>query len=306
MTRTRIWIDCDPAIGIPGCDVDDGLALIQAFHSPEIEIAGVSAVFGNSALEKTFPLAAEICERFGPVKLPVQEGAAGAHDLGRDTQAVRGMANALDRGPLDILALGPMTNVASLLQLHPDLASRIERIVMVAGRRPGLEFFSTETQETQQEPFPDFNFECDPPAMQAVLDGRAQLVFAPWEVSSHVWVTADDLDALAQTGDPGAYVAAHSRDWLRFWTDSLGAPGFNPFDTLAVAWLTHPELLDHFAGPVRIEPAVASDGAAARPLLVVDAAASAGADARRAIYCHRPHPEFKPLLLTRLGRPAGS
>ena len=63
MTRTRIWIDCDPAIGIPGCDVDDGLALIQAFHSPELEVAGVSAVFGNAALEKTFPLAAEISTR---------------------------------------------------------------------------------------------------------------------------------------------------------------------------------------------------------------------------------------------------
>ena len=55
-----------------------------------------------------------------------------------------------------------------------------------------------------------------------------------------------------------------------------------------------------------LEPAVASDAAAARPLLVVDAAAASGADTRRAIYCQRPHPEFKPLLLTRLGEPAGT
>ncbi len=303
MNSRRIWIDSDPAIGIPSCDVDDGLALIQAFHSPELEVAGVSAVFGNAPLEKTFPLAAEICARFGPAKLPVLEGAAAAGDLGRENEAVRGMASALARGPLSILALGPLTNVASLLQLQPELAPRIERIVMVAGRRPGLEFFST---KTQQEPFPDFNFECDPVAMQGVLDGRSELVFAPWEVSSHVWVTAADLDALEKTGEPGAYLARHSRDWLRFWTDSLGAPGFNPFDTLAVAWLTHPELLESYTGPVRIEPAAAGDRNAAAPRLQVDASASADADARRAIYCHRPRPEFKPLLLERLAGDAAS
>ena len=84
MTTTRTWIDTDPAIGIPGCDVDDGLALIQAFHSPELELGGVSAVFGNAPLDKAFPLAQEISRRFGP------EGAS-------DARLVRYLANQVRR-----------------------------------------------------------------------------------------------------------------------------------------------------------------------------------------------------------------
>jgi pyrimidine-specific ribonucleoside hydrolase len=208
------------------------------------------------------------------------------------------MATALAETPLHVLALGPLTNVASLLALHPELASRIESIVMVAARRPGLEFFST---ETQPEPFPDFNFECDPAAVQVVLDSRAELVFAPWEVSSHVWLTADDLDTLAKTGEAGAYLAEQSRGWLRIWTDELGAAGFNPFDTLAVAWLTHPELIESFAGPVWIEAAAASsDDERAQPELLVGAAADLRPQSRRACYCQRPHSDFKAVLLERL------
>jgi hypothetical protein len=115
-------------------------------------------------------------------------------------------------------------------------------------------------------------------------------------------MTADDLDALARSGDSGAYVAERSRDWLRLWTEDLGAPGFNPFDTLAVAWLSHPELLEHFVGPVRIEPGPDARDASP-PLLVVEHDDPQAAAGRRARYCQRPHPDFKPLLLRRLAAP---
>jgi len=290
----KIWIDTDPAIGVPDCDVDDGLALIQAFHSPELEVLGVSAVFGNTSLENAFPLAQEICREFGPLGLGAHAGAAAADDLGRANDAVHAMASALAETPLTLLALGPLTNVGTLLQLHPELAPRIESIVMVAARRPGLEFFSV---PSQADPFPDFNFECDPAAMQIVLDAGAPLVFAPWEVSSHVFVTAADLDALAQTGPSGAYVARLSRGWLEIWTDRLGAPGFNPFDTLAVGWLTHPDLIEHFSGPTWIAPAEHAD---AKPRLHVGGASDEASGRPRAIYCHRPRAAFKPMLMERL------
>lgn len=292
----KIWIDTDPAIGIPGCDVDDGLALIQAFHSPELEVLGVSAVFGNAPLDKAFPLAQELCRKFGPPGLEALSGAAGAAELGYVNAAVRGMADALAKTPLTILALGPVTNVASILVLHPELASRIESIVIVAARRPGLEFRSVETQES---PFPDFNFECDPEAMQVLLDRAVPLVFAPWEVSSHIFMTCADLDALAETGAPGEYIARLSRQWLGIWTNDLGAPGFNPFDTLAVGWLTHPELLEHFTGPTWIETKNAEE----KPRLHVGVAADAAPGRPETIYCHRPLEAFKPMLLERLAAP---
>ena len=42
--KVAVWMDVDPAAGLEGKDVDDALALIQAFHSPELDVRGVSVV----------------------------------------------------------------------------------------------------------------------------------------------------------------------------------------------------------------------------------------------------------------------
>ncbi|MCZ6464252.1 MAG: nucleoside hydrolase [Proteobacteria bacterium] len=300
-----VWVDTDTAIGVPGADVDDALALIQAFHSPEIRVRGVSSVYGNAPLDKTHPIASEVVDRFGPPGLRVSRGAASADDLGTENDAVRALAAALDERPLAILALGPLTNLGTLVHLYPELVPRIRSLVAVAARRPGQRFVSV---DAQPRPFPDLNFDCDPPAMQALLDSGIELIFAPWEVSSHVWLTGRDLDQLEESGETGSYIARHSRSWLEIWQKDLGAPGFNPFDTLAVAWATHPHRLRHFEAGVWIEDgpddtATPEEQAAGKqkPHLLVDARRTG----RSATYCFEPSPDFKRLLLERLaGRPA--
>ena len=137
-----------------------------------------------------------------------------------------------------------MTNVGTLLQLHPELAPRVQSIVMVAARRPGQSFVSSQGNGQQQTPHPDLNFDCDVDAMRLLLDTEVPLAFAPWEVSDKVWLTRDDLDALARTESEAAqYLAHHSRSWLESWVSNIGFAGFNPFDSLAVAAISHPEKL---------------------------------------------------------------
>lgn len=301
-----VWIDTDTAIGVPGADIDDGLALIQAFHSPELRVRGVSSIFGNAPLEKTHPTACDVVARFGPPGLRVARGASAASERGVPCEAVLALARALRERPLHVIALGPLTNVASLLELHPELAPRILSIVMVAARRPGQRFVSHPDQPT---PFPDLNFDCDPVAMQILLDADPTLIFAPWEVSSHVWIESADLDAIETRSPIGAYVAMHARPWLRIWQEQLGAPGFNPFDTLAIAALSHPEWLERFEcgvwiedGPDDTAPAVLRATGASKPHLLVDP--TGRGDLRRAVYCFRPSEAFKPMLLERLARSA--
>ncbi|HEV7731658.1 MAG TPA: nucleoside hydrolase [Candidatus Binatia bacterium] len=283
---TAVWIDTDPAVGLPRADVDDGLALIQAFNSPELAVRGIGVVFGNAPLADAAPIATEIAQRFGPPGLRVHPGASSAGMLGTDTPAVRALAEALAAESLTILALGPLTNVATLLLRHPTLASRIHEIVCVAGRRPGQEFRST---PHQRDPFPDLNFECDPEAMAVLLRSDVALVLAPWELSSHVWIGAAELDAMAAAGGAPAWLAARSRDWLGFWERELHAPGFNPFDTLAVGWVIDPGMIEHVVADATIEPG---------PQLVVRPPAGG----RRVVYCERPGPEFVPSLMARLTR----
>ncbi len=194
-TRTAVWIDTDPSVSLGGHEVDDGFALIQAFNSPELEIRGVSVVFGNAPFDKAWRIGQEIVRRFGPKGLPVYSGAARAEELGDETAASYALAGALRKEKLTILALGPVTNVATMLKNHPDLSGAITEIIAVAGRRPRQRFLA---KPEQKIPFRDFNFELDAPGFQVLLDSSVPLTLAPWEISSKVWLKEAELKRLAE------------------------------------------------------------------------------------------------------------
>jgi inosine-uridine nucleoside N-ribohydrolase len=274
--------------------------LIQGFHSREVRIRGISVVFGNAPLGPARRIACEITRRFGPEGMTPVAGAASAAEFGKSTPAVAAIAAELTRGPMTIVAAGPVTNVGTLVKLHPELHGRIERIVMVAGRRPGQRFVTSGLQKT---PHRDFNFELDPVAMRAILDTAIPLVFAPWEVSSQVWLSRADLEALARRGGSGAWVAETSRSWIDLWEKSIDARGFNPFDTLALGWLTHPREMRMAIEQAPDDRAIAGQPAGMKPYLV---ARSGPDEGRTAIYCFAPKADFKGLLLERLaGRAVG-
>src|SRR5262245_36250987 len=122
---TVIWIDTDPSVMPGGHEVDDGLALIQAFHSSEVLVRGISVVFGNAELREERPIPTKIMEQFVPKNLHPSPVAARAEQLGVETPASRALASALQKEALTILALGPMTNIATVLQQHPELEAQM-------------------------------------------------------------------------------------------------------------------------------------------------------------------------------------
>ena len=303
-----VWIDTDPAIGEPERDVDDGLALVQAFHSPELDIRGVSVVFGNAPLARGLPIARRLVAEFGPPRLRVFSGAATAGDLSRETEASRALAAALRAGPLTILALGPATNVATVLSKHPELVPRVTRVIAVAGRRPGQRFT---TGTTNQAGHRDFNFELDPRAFQILLDAKVELVLAPFEISSTIWLRGDDLDRLASGRSSAARgLAAPAREWLSLWTRLFGVDGFNPFDTLAVGYAISPDGFLCEALGARIEtlpddvtePGVQGVKVDRKPYLLASNTFTGAA--ARVTYCATAPPTFKQDLLARLTQSA--
>lgn len=302
--RVPVWIDTDPAIGEPERDVDDGFALVQAFRSPELAIRGISVVFGNAPLDQGVPIARRLAGSFGPAGLPVFAGAAGAQDRGVETDASRALAAALRQERLTILALGPATNVATVLERHPELAGRIVRIVAVAGRRPGQRF---STGTTNPNGHRDFNFELDPDAFRVLLQSGAPLVLTPFEISSKIWVTAGDIERLA-SGPPAARaLAAPARHWLALWRRLFAVDGFNPFDTLAVGYVVSPEGYTCESLPIEIqthpddvtEPGMQGTAVDRKPYLLVSSTFS---EASRALYCSDAPPGFTRALLDTLVR----
>lgn len=292
-----VWIDTDPSVQKGVHEVDDGFALVQAFRSKELQIRGVSVVFGNAPMSQAWPIGQDLVRRYGPANLPLSKGASSAAELGKETEASRALAAALRKERLTILVLGPATNIATVLKIHPELGSRIDQIIAVAGRRPGQRFRPSEDVRS----FRDLNFELDAPAFQVILDSGVKLVLAPWEISSKVWMTSEDLDALIKADPSLAPIIDASRDWLDFWKRDLKTIGFNPFDALAVGYAISPSQFrcEELAAAIRELPDDTQNPADAKkkPYLLVEKARS---EARTVTYCHDAGPNFKDDLMARL------
>jgi purine nucleosidase len=166
-------------------------------------------------------------------------GPAFAHCWGRDLRA------ALEQGPLTILALGPLTNIATVLGERPDLAKHVARLIAVMGRRPGHIFHPAEGAGGGMlfghgPVFRDFNFALDPDAVSRVLSLKVPISLVPYDAARVIELTAQDLDRL-EASLP--WIVERARGWLGYWRTAIGRAGFFPFDLLAAVYVVEPPLL---------------------------------------------------------------
>jgi purine nucleosidase len=241
----RVWIDTDPACGHSATsDVDDCLAILQAVRSPALQIAGISTVFGNESGKVTWETAGELLKRFGEdpsISTPLPPLFRGADKANQeDSDGVKAIIKALEAGPLTVIAIGPLTNVAAVLKTRPDLADRMDTVIAVAGTRPGTRRFWPGNSRILH--FHDLNFIKDVDAFDAVLTSGVSLLLMPFEAANQVIVTRRDMEGLKRTSGVTAWIAGQSDGWIGFWEEKLARDGFCPFDSLAVGYLTAPEM----------------------------------------------------------------
>ena len=240
---TDVWIDTDPSIGAPYREVDDAFALVLAFHSPELQIRGLSTTYGNARLKRTTQVARELVQQFGNVaglsETDVHAGAATRRDDSR-TAASEALANALRKQRLTYLALGPLTNLAAFLKQHPELAGRIDRVVLVGGRSPGTVFAFGPNGGLQIH---DANVVKDPDAVRVVLASKVPITLAPVEASSRLVLTKEGRLALRGASPAAQFLYRKSRLWMWFWTSVVQHGGGPLFDGLAVVGVARPEFV---------------------------------------------------------------
>ncbi|HEX6156686.1 MAG TPA: nucleoside hydrolase [Burkholderiales bacterium] len=285
----RLWIDTDAACGhARRTDPDDCFAIALLARSAQVDMVGISVVAGNAALEVVERTTrALVAETGRPV--PVHAGRA-AHQALRD---------ALEQGPLTILALGPLTNVAAVLDEHPALAARVSRLIAVMGRRPGHLFHPAEGAGGGMlfghgPVFRDLNFALDPRAAARVLALRLPTSLVPYDAARGVEITPADLDRLTAQGGAAAWVAQRARAWLDYWREDIGRQGFYPFDLLAAAYVLEPSWLR--CTPVRAW--VGDDRTMVMPWRPQALLIEPGADSPT-LYCGRAGGGLKPGLMER-------
>ncbi len=258
----RLWIDTDAACGYSRrTDPDDCFAIALLAQFSDVQVVGISTVFGNGPLEvvnrTTIDLASGLSAELRR-PLPVYSGYPGpqtenspplkppAHDA---------LANALAQGPLTIIALGPLTNLAAVLRERPTLRTQITRVLAVMGRRPGHLFHPAEGAGSgilfgHGPVFRDFNFVMDMGAVSEIVALDVPITLIPYDAARGIEMTADDLDRLGESNRVVAWIATRARPWLGYWLQEIGRKGFSPFDLLAAAYVTDPYQFK--CAPVRI------------------------------------------------------
>lgn len=269
--RTAVWLDISPAIGDPARDPGHALALLQAYGSERLRVRGVSVTFGNVPLVRGFPAAKELMERLDTGLLRPWRGASSPEERAAPTEATELLEEALSKEVLTIVAVGPVTTLASVLLRQPDMAGRIERVVLVAGRS-----IDHTTPGGDQER-PDPNVAADAQSFQVLLDSPVAITLVPAEAITGVGLEAADVDRLDQGRGPVKLITPSARAWVQAHLRRVGGVAVPMPALVAIDVAAHP-------GKVRCEPAMAALGQTgpAGPRLLVSTATSG----RRVTWCH--------------------
>jgi len=250
----RVIIDTDPG-------VDDALAILLALRSPELKVEAITPVAGNVTLDFTLPNALRLVEIAGRTDVPVAAGAS--HPLVRNlitasyvhgnnglagvdfpapkikavaetaTEIIRRIVRA-NPGEITIVAVGPLTNVATALRADPELAGMLRSIVIMGGSLSG----------GNVTPAAEFNLYADPEAARIVFDAGVPLTMVGLDVTRKVLFTPEHLKVLEAGKTPSSQAAARI---MGATIQNLNR-GPHPMleamhDPLTVAYLIDPEIL---------------------------------------------------------------
>ena len=252
----KLIIDTDPGI-------DDAMAIAYAHAAPEIDLVGLTTVFGNTHVHQSSRNARYLLDLLG-AELPVAPGAAlpygaDSYQPSAYVHGDEGFGHLLDipqigadhpqpaaeylvdmarahRGELSVCAIGPLTNIADAIRLDPGFLGNLAQLVIMGGAvfcRGNI----TEHAEA--------NIYHDAQAAAEVLRAEGNIVLVGLDVTLQTLYRAQDFAALAEASrTTGGFLEDISRFYLDFYQTVAGEDGCGLHDSTAVIACTHPHLFE--------------------------------------------------------------
>ncbi|MFQ2341742.1 pyrimidine-specific ribonucleoside hydrolase RihA [Aeromonas dhakensis] len=303
-----VILDCDPGH-------DDAIALILALASPELKVLAVTTSAGNQTPDKTLNNALRILTLLGRDDIPVAAGAPKplARELiiadnvhgesGLDgpklpdpafapvaMTALELMAKCLRESPepVTLVPTGPLTNIALLLAAHPELKSKIARIVLMGGAAGAGNW----------TPAAEFNIYVDPEAADMVFKSGLPITMCGLDVTHEAQVMDEDIERVRAITNPVAQCVADLLDFFMIYhrDPKWGFAGAPLHDPCTIAWLLAPALFHGVECRVDIE----TGGTHTSGMTVVDRYGLTGKPANALVLLGLDRAGFIDLLVTRL------
>lgn len=249
MVKKRpIIIDTDPGI-------DDAVAIAIALFSDELDVKLITTVAGNVSLPKVTHNALSLLKFFKkevPVAIGCSEplirklqdasnvhGASGmdGFDFEQSDEhlllkqhAVNAMHDVIMNSDekITLVPIAPMTNIALLLKLYPEVKDKIEKIVFMGGS----------AARGNKGVMSEFNITVDPEAAKIVFNSGIPLVMAGLDVGWKAIVYPDDINRIKNLNKTGEMMYALFQNYR----GGSMKTGLKMYDSCAMAYLLCPEM----------------------------------------------------------------
>jgi len=261
----KIILDTDPGI-------DDAMAIFFAFQSPDIELLGLTTVYGNVPVTMAAQNALTLCELAGKNDIPVTKGVGmpwvgeestyahfvhGEHGFGHikpespkgkldprsSAQFIVDMARKYP-GEITLVAIGPLGNLALALRLEPELPKLVKGVSVMGGAAfvPG-----------NVTPVAEANIWNDAHAAEIVFAADWDLVMFGLDVTNDVPFAPTFVDVLAEKNPTlGGFVQESAQFYMDFYSQNREDRVCFFHDAFPIAHLRHPELFELTEGHVRV------------------------------------------------------
>jgi len=270
----KVIYDTDPG-------VDDAMALLFLHRHPEIDLIGITTVFGNASIETTTRNALFL-KREWSIQAPVAKGASVTIDPSRKEGAWPtfvhgddGLGNInvpevvdvpLDPRPayqfiidtvranpdeVTLVAVGRMTNLALALKADPEIAGLVKQVVIMGGN------FYVPGNVT---PVAEANIHGDPEAADIIMTAPWQVVVIGLDVTAITTMSRGYLGEMAAKGDKAvALLNDLSQFYIDFYKHAV-EDGMMVHDSCACVYVVAPELFTTISGSVRVVCGGIADG----------------------------------------------
>jgi len=260
----KVVIDTDPG-------VDDAMAILYATAHPELEVIGLTSVFGNVPLATATRNALWLAELAGR-RIPVAEGAAAplAQALRPHPDFVRGIEGfgnlppvapavrpdprpaaqflceivAAHPGKVTLCAIGPLTNLAAALALDPALPETVAGVVVMGGAL---------TCPGNVQGRAEANLWNDPHAAAAVFSAGWPITLVGLDVTTQVRCSPQDFAALARAAPViGGFLNRAVQFYFAYHRAHHDFDGCHMHDPTAMVAITNPDLFETRTAPVQV------------------------------------------------------